>query len=48
MSDKRQEQGQVIAKLKDAINRNDEHTYLVKSQSSNGSYNVCCPECRQK
>jgi putative transposase len=36
----RQEQGQLIAQIKDAIKRIDEFTYVVKSQSNGGSYNV--------
>ena len=43
-TDKRQEQGKVIAQVKDAIKRVDEHTYIVNSQSGNGSYNINATE----
>ena len=36
----REEQGQLIAQIKDAIKRIDEFTYVVKSQSNGGSYNI--------
>ncbi len=36
----REEQGQIISQVKDAIKRIDEFTYVVKSQSSNGLYNI--------
>jgi transposase-like protein len=36
----REEQGQLIAQVKDAIKRIDEFTYVVKSQSNGGSYNI--------
>jgi putative transposase len=36
----RQEQGKLIAEIKDAIKRIDEFTYLVNSQSGNGNYEV--------
>jgi transposase-like protein len=36
----REEQGQLIAQLKDAIKRIDDFTYVVKSQSNSGSYNI--------
>src|SRR3989442_5432697 len=36
----RQEQGQLIAQVKEAIKRIDEFSYVVKSQSNGGSYNI--------
>jgi len=40
MMDERQQRGQEIAKMNDQINRIDENTYTVKSQSNHGEYKV--------
>ena len=36
----RQEQGKIIAEMNDSIKRFSEKSYLVNSQSGNGSYNL--------